>query len=163
MKLVPLTQGKFAKVDNEDWIRVSQYNWHFNAKYAKRKVLREETGGLVKRQGMHRFIMGIDDPSVLVDHINNDTLDNRKQNLRLCGHTQNCFNRKPRSKIGLKGVNLDGSRYRARIQGTSLGNFRTAKEAAMAYNKAALKLYGRFAWLNYIAEDHYEKPKKKKT
>src|SRR5690606_31340831 len=80
-KLIPLTQGKFAKVDNEDFERVIQYNWYFDGRY-----VRNNSAG-----HLHRFIMNAPD-HLEVDHIWHDELDNRKSELRLATPSQNSGN-----------------------------------------------------------------------
>ncbi len=88
--LIPLTQGKFAIVDAEDYDWLIRYKWHAckckNTYYASRV-----RGG--KTIKMHREIMRA--PKGLVcDHINHNGLDNRKRNLRLCTNAQNCYNQR---------------------------------------------------------------------
>jgi hypothetical protein len=93
----------------------------------------------------------------LVDHKNHNTLDNRRENLRLASFKENNRNRLPRSKTGYKGVSID--RYghpvaHIKIDGKSkyLGRFETVELAAIAYNKAAADAYGEFAWLNKVGD-----------
>ena len=72
-----------AIVDPEDYFKVMPYRWAYTNNYAKNS----------KIGFMHRLIMGSVDPSMVVDHINGDRLDNRKINLRVCSHENNCKNR----------------------------------------------------------------------
>lgn len=109
-----------------------------------------------KTTGLHRLIM--DAPAgILVDHINQDTLDNRKSNLRLATRSQNMGNRaKHMGKSKYKGVCWIEKRQRwiAQIftdgKRRQLGRFETEVDAAMAYNKAASEFFGEFAYLNTI-------------
>lgn len=90
---------------------------------------------------------------MVVDHINHDGLDNRRENLRVCTQEENNRNKRSlSSKSGLKGVvpvSRPGTKpWRAFIQGRLIGYFLTKQEAAKAYNKKAKKLFGEFAHLN---------------
>jgi len=88
-----------------------------------------------------------------VDHINGNTLDNRRSNLRICTHAQNCSNRWGRRGLKYKGISQDGNRFRAQIvhQKTFyyLGSFKTEDEAAKSYDEAAKRLHGEYAVLNF--------------
>jgi hypothetical protein len=117
-----------------------------------------------------RMIMDAPD-GMQVDHINHDTLDNRRRNLRVCTVQGNARNRrKVTSKNLFKGIHYDnvnthdGSRgdgvarpWRAiaRVDGrrVSLGYFATQEEAAIAYDKFAIAAYGEFACMNFNEED----------
>lgn len=102
-----------------------------------------------ERVKIHRFIMNVSDPKIQVDHINGNTLDNRKCNLRLVSNkenSRNLHNHKVKSSHGYFGVSKDKrenlkKRWIAYIKKDYkllfLGRYETAKEAAMAYNKAA--------------------------
>lgn len=156
-KLIKLTQGKFATVDEEDFESLNQKKWcaSVNRKGGDYAALCYENGKMIR---MHRKILGVTDSKIMVDHIDHDTLNNQRYNLRLATITQNNFNRKslPNSTSKYRGVSWYSrdKRWVARIGngGTqkTLGWFRDEIEAALAYNKAAIERYGEFANLNKI-------------
>lgn len=92
----------------------------------------------------------------VVDHINRDKHDNRIENLRAATQTQNCMNRGSTEKKDIgskyKGVSPSKKRWRAYIQGDYLGTFKVEEDAAKAYNKEALKRFGKFAKPNKIED-----------
>lgn len=141
-KLIPLTQGKFAKVDNDDFERLKDINWSYDSRY----VFNTEFGFI------HRYIM--DAPNnKMVDHANHDTLDNRKSNLRLSTNTTNQWNSRGNpSSSNFKGVYKPKgkNKYRARIcnngRHTIIGYFTDEEEAAKAYDKKAIELRGEWAY-----------------
>lgn len=106
---------------------------------------------------LHRFILNINDKKV-IDHINGNSLDNRKENLRVCTQQQNLFNKtlSKKSKSGFKGVwfrkECKTKPWQAQIKFNSteihLGYFKNKVEAALAYNQATLKYFGSFANIN---------------
>lgn len=85
-----------------------------------------------------------------LDHINRRRDDNRIENLRPCTHSQNLGNARARVHK-YKGVTFckQTNKWRAQLNG-HLGRFDTMKEAAIAYNKAAIEHYGEFAYLNKV-------------
>lgn len=92
-----------------------------------------------------------------IDHINGNKSDNRVENLRECNNSQNSTNKNKQSNntSGYKGVFRQGNKWRACIRKDghkyNLGNFACKHEAAKAYNEAALKYHGEFAYLNIIS------------
>lgn len=155
MKTIPLTNGKVAIVDDEDYDRVSQFKWFYAKRgYAVRNI--KHPDGLGSRgwtmQTMHRFILDKPEASQ-IDHISMDTLDNRRENLRIATKAQNMWNRNaPRNNTtGIKGVGFVAAtgKWRATIAANGshmhIGTFSTKEEAAMARQEAASRLHGEFA------------------
>lgn len=154
-KEIPLSQGKVAMVDDEDFERANQLKWTFD-RYAYRK--NRERIGKGKYRAHHMSLQNfiLDVPSnVLVDHRNRDRLDCRRHNLRVATRAQNNANSGPRGNAKYKGIS-----YRARdrhwvAQITidnkyhHLGCFGTPEEAARAYDVAAYDAWGEFAYLNF--------------
>lgn len=151
MKKIPLTQGMFAIVDDEDYDELSRYKWcaygnHGNF-YAKR------ANGVFKQVLMHRQILDAPD-GMDVDHIDGNGLNNAKENLRVCLTSENNRNVQKRSdnSSGFKGVSLKKGKYIAQIQVDGhkmhVGSFSTPQEAAKAYDDAAVKYHQEFARTN---------------
>jgi hypothetical protein len=122
--------------------------------YIKRRVL---LNGKRTTQYLHRYLLNA--PSgILCDHINGDTLDNRRSNLRLVTAWQSNLNRQKSiaNKSGYKGVFLHKPtmKWEASIgmneRTIHIGLFKTKEEAALAYNDAAIKYFGEFARLNVL-------------
>lgn len=138
-------------VDDEDYDELNKYKWHISLGYACRaKYLRTKDGKSMKKNvKMHRVITNAPD-HLEVDHINGDRLDNRKENLRLCTRSENCFNRgvQRNNKLGIKGVDKYKELYRASIKinrkKKHIGYFKTIEEAQKAYEAKAKELFGDF-------------------
>ena len=118
MKYIPLTgTDKKAIVDDEDYLRVSKNKWQIQSNgYARRTI---KVKGVYKGLLLHRFILDIKDGKVWVDHSNQNKLDCRKSNIRVCTPSQNKQNIGVRSHnvSRYKGVEYkkDEGRYMARI------------------------------------------------
>ena len=155
---IPLTQGKYAIVDPEDFERFNKYKWHAvkstNTFYARRTIY---VGKKYVSIMMHREL--IHPPGYLfVDHINHNGLDNRKANLRLATCAQNTYNRIHLRKCKsskYKGVSWKKQKMkwivnvRYNCKNKFIGYFKDEKQAAKAYDKAAKKYHGEFASLNF--------------
>jgi hypothetical protein len=154
LKKIELTKGKYALVDDSDFEFLSQWKWcAHTCGYAVRSMT---INGKRKTIYMHRLIMGLDDGSIFIDHINHNRLDNRKENLRFADSAQNKHNEGINSanKTGYKGViyNRFTKKYQAKIrvygQRIHLGSFETAEDAAKAYQEAAIKYHGDYVFRN---------------
>lgn len=147
--IVWLTQGKYAIIDNEEADNINARKWHY-VKHGKGYAYHRLSKGSLL---MHRVIL--DTPmGLLTDHINGNSLDNRKANLRTCNSLNNAHNISVvRSKSRFKGVSETPYKtFRAKIEfkGSSigLGTFNNAIKAAQVYDEAALKYHGEFAKTN---------------
>lgn len=155
MKLIKLTQGKFAMVDDLDYIWLKKIKWH-----AKKNKNRFYAVNGYPRIYMHRLILGLSsDDERMPDHKDRNGLNNQRSNLRIATRTQNLQNSGARGASKYKGVSWDGTKkwHKARIcvngKIMNLGNFKNEADAAMAYNKAAKEHHGEFAYLNIIETD----------
>jgi hypothetical protein len=156
MKEIILTKGYAAVIDDDDFERVSCFKWYAceckSGVYAMRMTYPERKPTVVH---LSRFILNAPN-NKFVDHINN-TLDNRKENLRLATNQQNSFNRRKLKRKTFKGtyhrVNRKQRPFSARIKFNNkthyLGTFATEIEAAKAYDAKAKELFGEFAYLNF--------------
>ena len=152
---IPLTGDTVALVDVADYAHLKDFNW-FVSKDGYAVGFIPDGAGKFKLQYMHRLILH-PAQGELVDHINGNTLDNRRTNLRIATPQQNMQSRKvcSRSETGLKGVGWHKARrkYHARIQLQGmryhLGFFLDAENAALTYDAAARLLFGEFARCNY--------------
>ena len=162
MKQIQLTSGQFAIVDDADYDWLNQYRWYVNKNcsggfYAYRKIYCKNT----KKQhsmAMHREILGLKkgDPQQ-TDHINHNTLDNRRDNIRICTPQQNHFNRKSDSNSSSKFKGVSWYRQKEKwsvqifVNGRlwHLGYWNIEEVAALRYDMVAIREFGEFAYLNF--------------
>lgn len=150
MKLIKLTQGKEAIVDDEDYEYLNKFKWYYhNRGYACTYINK-------KLKLMHRVIIK---SKLDIDHINLNGLDNRKENLRPANKRQNMANsKKMQNKTSkYKGVFKRKTRKTSWLatikynkKAIYLGSFKEEKDAARAYNEAAIKYFGEFARINDV-------------
>ena len=154
---LPLSRGKFAKIDADDYIWLAQFKWHCHyAGHTYYAVRTQWQGNRSKKIMMHRVVA--ETPKHLVcDHVNRDGLDNRSSNLRNCTRAQNNLNRGSErgSTSKYKGVyrHKRMDKWVATIKGGGrrrhLGYFADEVEAARTYDAAAREHHGEYAVLNF--------------
>lgn len=157
MKLIALTQGQFAQVDDSDYLWLNQWKWYAqNTKTGFYAVRKDSQGCCIL---MNRLILGLTDKSIKGEHIDRNSLNNQRNNLRSATHAQNMSNRRVLTKtsskyLGVRWFTRDKKWYAGITKdnkGIHLGSFDTEIEAALAYNNAAKKLHGEFANLNLLS------------
>ena len=155
---IPLTQGKYAIVDPEDFERLNKHKWYAardtRTFYAHRK---KRVGKKYVSIGMHREILN-PPGHLMVDHINHNGLDNRKANLRLATCAQNSYNRRQvRKNKSSKYIGVSWKQWTKKWaviicykrKNKIVGYFKDEIQAAKAYDKAAKMYHGEFATLNF--------------
>lgn len=161
MKLIKVGQSIFAMVDDEDFPLLNSYSWfcenHGRTIRAYRRKRVRDASNLPKKIFMHRSILNAQ-RGQLVDHVDGHALNNQRENLRFCTHSQNSVNAPSRkgSKSKYLGVSWDkpNQKWRAQIQrdrkNRHIGLYESEVEAALAYNVAASFAFREFARLNVV-------------
>jgi len=158
MKEIPLTRGLVALVDDEDYEWLIQWSWcarpSWNTFYAcRRKQRGPENPRRVGNIDMHRVILGLQ-RGERCDHKDGNGLNNQRSNLRRCDYVQNNGNMAlhKNNASGYKGVRFRSGKWEAQISRGDrmfyLGRFVSPKDAARAYDAAALAYFGEFARTN---------------
>jgi len=130
MKFIKLSKtNKQAIVDNEDFLRVNKYKWYINSRYVV------HTLNHCDKVKLHHFIIGRPLPPLQIDHINQNTSDNRKCNLRIVPQYTNAQNKNTKIGVGVKRT-VDKKKWFAQIERNKqviyLGVFCTKKEGIKA-------------------------------
>lgn len=153
---IPLTNNRHMIVSPEDMSLVSNFLWGARVK-KDGKVYAFRNQHYAIYVAFHRVVLGASDGEIC-DHINGNSLDNRRENLRLCNAANNCMNQR-KKRVGssqYKGVTRSGDKWVAQISANrvkkNLGRYTSEQDAAIAYNMAAQELHGEFAVLNIIVE-----------
>lgn len=148
-KLLPLTKGRVAIVDIDDFENLNEWKWSLDGKgYAIRNSA--VTKGIRRAALMHRQIICASN-GIQVDHRNHDRIDNRKFNLRLATHSQNMRNKSGGTGVsGIKGVTWDkqAGKWKAQMKVNgkykNLGLFKNKEEAGEVYAEVAKEIHGEF-------------------
>ena len=146
-KQIKMSTGKIVLVDDEDFEELNQYKWCCMDGYAARTSSRKIPGRPVIV--MHRIIMNAP-KGMMVDHINHNKLDNRKENLRVCTNSENQRNRgiPLNNSSGYKGVSKMNKKWMAQLHVGNktiyLGVFPTPELASQAYEDKCKEVYGEF-------------------
>ena len=157
MKEIPLSKGYVAIVDDEDYDYLMQWKWSTTMCRDKPYARRNEwiSPKKLRTLHMHRFITQAP-AGMCVDHINGDSLDNRRANLRICTNQQNVQSQRPRVRSSrFKGVAWAKKKGRWVAAITKdrkchfLGHYINEEEAARAYDNAARRFFGEFAKTNF--------------
>lgn len=145
-------KGNEFYFDIADYDLIKDYTWRVNNKGYVVAIIDN------KEIKMHRLITNCNNDA-FIDHIHGNRNDNRRSELRVCTQEDNAKNRRINNNntTGAKGVIiLPSGRYLARIQCNgdriTIGTFDTIKEAADAYDKKAIELFGEYARLNNYNE-----------
>lgn len=150
-----VTKGRHTLImyySEEDYDLINSHEWTLiDGLYAG---TRKKVNGKIKLLRCHRLIMNVADPKLVVDHINGDTLDNRRENLRIATFKENSRNStQVRNRYGFKGVGREDTHFRAQININGIpvrkGRFKTAIEAAKLYDIMAIHFFKDFAKLNF--------------
>jgi hypothetical protein len=157
MKLITLSQGKVALVDDSDFDFLSQWKWSAlragklrEKFYAVRMTKKGEVEGKSRMILMHRLLSGAPKGRV-VDHRDNDGLNNQRKNIRVCTQADNSLNIPAHSDAAVKskGVYIGSNgRFIARLRNKHIGSFSTESEAAAAYDRALSEHNSEFALTN---------------
>jgi hypothetical protein len=150
-----------AFVDDCDFELLNKWNWSVwrcnGSIYARTTDYANGKRTLL----MHRIILGIENPKIVIDHKDSNGLNNQRHNIRATTHANNNKNRrinKKGNRVSIyKGVCANGDRFRARItvdkKQIFVGNFQNVVDAAAAYNNAATKYFGEYAKLNSLPSE----------
>jgi hypothetical protein len=153
-----LGEGEWTILDQKDYYKLCNYKWCINGNGTKFYAVRlvKKGPGRTKIEYMHRIIMQ-PEKGLLVDHRNSNSLDNRRENLRIATQAENMQNRKKRKNTSSRYIGVwyakEKSKWESRIwhngRKVYIGSFEKEEDAARAYDEAAGRYHGEFARLNF--------------
>jgi len=157
MREIPLTQGKVTVVDDEDYEYLNQWKWQAwkppNSPRNYYAIRKHQRNGEQKIIRMHHVLLPLL-KGMQTDHIDGDSLNNRRSNLRRCTYAENQYNRHPdiNTSSEYKGVswNKNARKWQVYCGGSYCGLYANEEEAARKYDYMARLRYGKFARLNNI-------------
>lgn len=155
--LIPVKGGLFSVVDREDFARLAMVKWRADLRNGHPYAV----GQVGYDTGVRMADLVLGSGPGFVDHINGKTLDNRRENLRRVSPLENSWNMRKRAGDRLtstyKGVSGHKKGWRARItykaELLQLGTYASEREAALAYDRAALHYFGEFACTNVLGDN----------
>jgi len=147
MKLIQLSAGLYAMVDDEDFEALNAHKWSAAKRKHTHYAVRTLTGGRLVY--MHRVILGAA-PGTDTDHVDRNGLNNQRSNLRNATRQQNLLNRGKRKGTAsiFRGVSPNRGRWGAWYAGRYIGGFDLETDAACAYDRHVLELCREFAQPN---------------
>lgn len=157
-----LPTGECVFLSAEDWPQVKELKWHRRIQrgitYVESTLRRDPITKKQKTISLHRFLLGVTDRTIFVDHINRNGLDNRRENLRLATRAENNRNSRKRTINPCKYKGVTWRHYNQKFVASitvagkkkHLGSFKNQEEAAKAYDAAAKQFFGNFARGNFI-------------
>lgn len=147
MKQIKLNKNKIALIDDVDLELTSKYKWYLHTGSKKPYVYTNDGKG--NSLLLHRLITSAPKGKV-VDHINGNGLDNRRNNLRICSISENLVNQGPQknNKSGVKGVSWNMGQWLVQVKYKNkrvyAKRFKSLEQAREAYKIIATKYYGRY-------------------
>lgn len=148
--------GKIMLVDDEDYEKFNKHKWYYHGGYAI--TVKHISGSHSKKNIVqkniiaHRYVFDLEKgDDVVIDHINHNGLDNRKENLRRTDYMHNSWNCiRTKNQCGFIGVCKESDNcYKASHCGIIIGYYKTSKMAALAYDREIRKTRNEFAVLNF--------------
>lgn len=150
---ISLTQNRTSIINTSDINLIVIYKWCAWFNKSSKSYYAKSNIGNHKVVSLHRFLLGVTDPKLHVDHINGNTLDNRRSNLRICTAAENTKNHTkphPRNKSGFRGVCWSKDKLKWKAYITLSGKHKhllyshNLIEAAKAFDDAAIEYYQDF-------------------